>query len=179
MAELTVETTYGKALLEAAQDTGKVDVILEEIKEIREIFRQEPGFWAFFNTPVCSGPEKKAVVEKVFSGWISDEVLNFLSILIDKRRTSGFERIVREYERLVNESKGLASGTITSAEPLTDEQLASFEEKTGALLHKNVKLENKVEPSILGGVRIFIEGKVIDASVKTQLRDLEIRIKQS
>ena len=179
MAELTVEITYGKALFEAAKDVNKVDQILEELKAISEIFNQEPELYEFFITPVISGPEKKKVIEKIFAERISDEMHNFLWVLIDKRRTASYSRIAREYQKLVNQNLGLSSGTVISAISLTNDQLNSFEEKTGKLLKKNVKLTNKVEPSILGGVKIFIEGKVIDASVRKQLQDLEGRIKQA
>lgn len=179
MAELTVEITYGKALFEAAKDVNKTEEILEEMKAISAIFQQEPDFCEFFNTPVLSGPEKKKVIEKVFAGRISDELYNFLLILIDKRRTASFNRIVKEYQKLLDQEHGISSGTILSVESLTDAQLASFEEKTSSLLKKNVKLTNKIEPSILGGVKIFVEGKVIDASIRKQLQDLEGRIKQA
>ena len=179
MAELTVEITYGKALFEAARDMNKVDQILEELKAISVIFKQEPDFYEFFITPVLSGPEKKKVIEKIFAGRISDEMHNFLRVLIDKRRPASYSRIAREYGKLVDESLGLSVGTVVSAIPLSDEQLNSFAEKTGKLLRKNIKLSNKVDPSILGGVKIFIEGKVIDASIRKQLQDLEGRIKQA
>jgi ATP synthase F1 delta subunit len=179
MAELTVEITYGKALFEAAEELDKVDLILEELNGIAEIFKQEPEFFEFFTTPVISGPEKKNVIEKIFTGRISDETHNFLMVLIDKRRTASFSRIIKEYKKLVDQSLGLSVGTIISAESLTDIQVNSFEEKTGNLLQKNVKLVNKIEPSILGGVKILIEGKVIDASIRKQLQDLEGRIKQA
>ena len=97
MAELTVEITYGKALFEAAEDVNKVDQILEELKAIGGIFKQEPDFYEFFITPVLSGPEKKKVIEKIFAGRISDEMYNFLLVLIDKRRTVSYSRIAREY----------------------------------------------------------------------------------
>lgn len=179
MAELTVEITYGKALFQAAKDVNKVDLILEEMKAISAIFQQEPDFCEFFNTPVLSGPEKKKVIKQVFAGRISDETYNFLLILIDKRRTASFNRIIKEYQTLVDQALGISLGTILSVEPLTDIQLNSFEEKTSSLLKKNVKLTNKIEPSILGGVKLFIEGKVIDASIRKQLQDLEGRIKQA
>lgn len=179
MAELTVEITYGKALFEAAKEVNKVDLILEEMKAISEIFEKEPELRELYNTPVISGPEKKKVIENIFSGRICQETYNFLLVLIDKRRTASFNRILREYQHLIDQDLGLAPGTIVSVEALTDTQMRSFEEKTGKLLKKNVKLDNKIDTSILGGIKIFIEGKVIDASIRKQLQDLESRIKQA
>ncbi len=173
MAELTVEITYGKALYEAARDTNKVEQILEEITQIQGLLESEAGFREFLNTPVLAGAKKKKVVGEVFKDVVSPEVLNFLYILIDKRRTRNFGKIVYQYQNIINENNGISAGTITSVEPLTGEQLKAFEEKTGKLLRKNVSLENNVDASILGGVKIFIEGKIIDASVKKRLQDLE------
>jgi len=178
MAELTVEITYGKALFEAAKDVNKVEIILEELKEISALFQKEPEFYEFFNTPVISGPEKKSVIKEVFEGRISEEAYHFLLILIDKRRTASFNRILKEYQYLVDQDLGISIGTVVSVEPLDETQLISFEKKTGSLLKKNVKLTNKIDSSILGGVKIFIEGKVIDASIRKQLQDLEGRIRE-
>ena len=179
MAELTVEITYGKALFEAATEMNKVDIILEELKEISTIFQKNPDLNEFFSTPVISGPEKKQVVEQVFGGRISQEALNFLLVLIYKRRMDSFNRIVKEYQKLINQDLGISLGTVYSVEPLTDIQLSSFEEKTAKLLQKNVKLVNKIDASLLGGIKILIEGKAIDASIRKQLRDLEGSIKQA
>lgn len=176
MAELTVEMTYGKALFEAAKDANKIELIFEEIKEIAKLFKNEPDFYEFVNTPIISGAKKKTAVEKIFTGRISPEVLNFLYILIDKRRTKNFGKIVDQYQKIINISEGVSSGDIYSVEELTKQQLLAFEEKTGKLLRKNVKLENKVDPSILGGVKIFVEGKVIDATIRKRLQDLELSL---
>lgn len=179
MAELTVETTYGKALYGAAVELNHVNEVLEEMKAICTLFNDEPEFFEFFNTPILSGAEKKEVMQKIFEGKISSEVYNFLRILIDKRRTSSFKNILKEYQFLVNQGQGISAGTIFSVEPLTDEQLKNFEEKTGKLLRKNIKLTNKIDSSILGGVKLFVEGKVIDATIRKRLQDLEGSIKRA
>ena len=179
MAELTVESTYGRALYEAARDENKVDTILDEIKQIKDLFMTESDFYEFINTPVLSGAEKKDAVEQIFKGKISSEVLNFLFILIDKRRTKAFPGIVNHYQSILDEIAGISKGVIYSVEPLTVEQLEQFEQKTGKLLKKNVKLENRIDTSILGGVKVFIEGKVIDATIRKRLHDLKGSLKGS
>ncbi|HHU18488.1 MAG TPA: ATP synthase F1 subunit delta [Clostridiales bacterium] len=178
MAELTVENTYGKALFEAATERNKVDIILTELKELSAIFEKNPNFFELFRTPIISAAEKREVAEQAFGGRVSPETLNFLLVLIDKKRMSSFYRIVRAYQKLIDEELGISQGTVFSVEPLTDIQLRSFEEKTSKLLQKNVKLVNKIDTFLLGGVKIFIEGKVIDASIRKQLQNLEGSIKQ-
>ena len=73
---------------------------------------------------------------------------------------------------MIDENKGFSLGTIFSIKPLSDGQLESFEKETGKLLRKQVRLENKVDKNLIGGVRIFIEGKVIDASIQRKLMNL-------
>lgn len=172
MAELTVDMTYGKALFEVASDMSKTDLILEEAQGILDIFKAEPEFHEFVCTPVISAAEKKGVIEKIFSGKICDELLNLLFILIDKRRMKEFGGIIRKYKQLMDESKGFSIGTIFSFYPLSKEEIETFEQKTGKLIRKSVRLENRTDSTIIGGVRIFIEGKVIDATIRKRLNDL-------
>lgn len=172
MAELTVDMTYGKALFEVASEVNKTDLILEEAQGILDIFKAEPEFHEFVCTPVISAAIKKESLEKIFMGKICDELLNLLFILIDKRRMKAFGGIIKKYKQLIDESKGFSIGTIFSINPLSKEQIETFEEKTGKLIRKNVRLENRTDSTIIGGVRIFIEGKVIDATVRKRLNDL-------
>jgi F-type H+-transporting ATPase subunit delta len=155
-----------------------VDIILTELKELSAIFEKNPNFFELFRTPIISATEKREVAEQAFGGRVSPETLNFLLVLIDKKRMSSFYRIVRAYQKLIDKELGISQGTVFSVEPLTDIQLRSFEEKTSKLLQKNVKLVNKIDTFLLGGVKIFIEGKVIDASIRKQLQNLEGSIKQ-
>ena len=113
MAELTVEKTYGKALYDAAEELGKVQLFLEEIQAIRELLLREPDFFELIKTPIVSGSEKKKIVEEVFSGRISQEVLNFLFVLVDKRRIGSFPRIVAQYRSFADrKSTRLNSSTL-------------------------------------------------------------------
>ena len=147
MAELAVGNVYGSALYQAACDVGKKEEILNEAKELLKIFNQEKDLFAFFESPIISGIEKKKVVDEVFSGKISEELLNFLFIMIDKGRTRHFARAVKVYEEL-------------------------FDNDTSKLLRKNVKLENEEDASLIGGVKILIDGKIIDASVRKRLEEM-------
>lgn len=177
MAELTVDLTYGQALFEAAADVNKTEVILEEGKELVELFQREPEFYEFVGTPVISAAEKKKVIDTILGDKISKELLNLIYVLIDKGRTKHFDKIIKRYQYLIDEKQGFSNGTIFSVNPLTADQLEVFEEKTGKLLQKNVKLENQMDASIIGGVRIFIEGKIIDATIRRRLDDLKESLK--
>lgn len=172
MAELTIDLTYGEALFQAADETGKRDLILDEACQLLGIFEQQPDFYAFINFPAISAQEKKTVLRNVFEGKICQELLNFLYILVDKGRTRHFPRIVKAYKELVNREEGCSYGTIYSVESLKPDQIVSFEEQTSQLLQNKVKLENQLDPKLIGGVKILVDGRIIDASIRKRFEDL-------
>ncbi len=169
MAELTVEMTYGRALYEAATDCGKAELIREELKELVSLLKADPELFEFFCTPVISAEKKKAFILQVFEGKVSQELLNFLCVLADKRRGRSIPRIAAQYELLMNQQSGFALGQVYSVSLLSPEELAKVEEEAGKLLNKKLKLENLTDAGLVGGVKIFVEGKVIDASIKGRL----------
>lgn len=172
MAELTIGMTYGNALFQAACEVNKRELILEEATQVLEIIDQEPDLCAFIDTPVVSIGEKKDVLKSIFEGRISDELLNFLFVMVDKGRTRHFARAIKVYKDLLNEQEGISYGKIFSVKSLSPDKLEKFEAETGKLLHQNVKLENETDTSLIGGVKILIDGKVIDASIRKRLEDL-------
>lgn len=172
MAELTIDRTYAKGLFLAAKETVGIGTVREELEALADLFHREPGFFQLLCSPVLSGHEKKKAARAVLEGRIRRETLHFLLVLIDKGRARHFDRILKQYVHLQNESEGYTSGLLYSAAPIKPERIAAFEERTGALLSKKVKLANRIDPSLLGGVRIFVDGKMIDDSVKKRLEDL-------
>ena len=172
MAELAVDLTYGTALMEAARDLGKEQQILDEAQAVVQILKDEPDLHKFINYPAVSAEEKKDVLKNIFEGRICEELLNFLYILVDKRRTMNFERIIKVYKSLVEREEGVSYGTVYSVVKLSDERMAELEEQTSKLLQMNVKLENELDPSLLAGFKILVEGKIIDASYRKKFDEL-------
>ena len=172
MAELTVDLTYGTALMEAARELGKEEQILDEAQAVVELLKDEPDLHAFINYPAISADEKKDVLKSIFEGRISEELLNFLYILVDKRRTMNFERIIKVYKSLIEREEGYCYGTVYSVVRLSDERMSELEQQTSKLLQMNVKLENELDPRLLAGFKILVEGKIIDASYRKKFDEL-------
>lgn len=172
MAELTVDMTYGTALFEAAGELGKVDQIRDEAEQVLTVFDEESDLSRFVNYPAISADEKKKVLQSVFGGKICDELLNFLYVLIDKRRIGQFPRIVKVYKDLVDREEGVAYGTVYSAVPLDEKRLGEIEEETSKLIREKVKLTNEIDQNLMAGVKILVEGKVIDASYRKKFDEM-------
>jgi F-type H+-transporting ATPase subunit delta len=177
--EIGIAMIYARALYGAADDIGRVEEVREEILQLDEIFKKEKAFDKLMLNPAISNASKKEMIKEIFGGKVLEEVLSFLCILIDKGRVYGYHNIVRQYCKIVDEETGVGEGIIYSAVELPDEQRQKFEDEADRLLRKKVKLRNKVDTSLIGGVKIFVDGKIIDASLRTKLDKLAEQIKNS
>lgn len=179
MAELAVDLTYGTALIEAARETDQEERILEEGMQIADILKAEPDFRKFISYPGISAEEKKDVIRSIFEGKISTELLHFLYVLVDKRRTGRFESIMKVYKKLLEEEEGVLYGTVLSVVGLDDLQLSEIENETSRLLQRKVCLSNELDPGLLAGFKIFIDGRIIDASYRKKLEELSMSMRRS
>jgi F-type H+-transporting ATPase subunit delta len=87
-----------------------------------------------------------------------------------------FQEISKAFDSLVNEAEGVLEGLAYSAAPLTEKELAALEKAVGASLDKKVSLTNRVEPSLLGGVKVAVGDKVFDGSLERKLTDLRKKL---
>ena len=177
MAELTVDLVYGTALLEAARDTGTEKEILEEGFQVLDIIEREQELGAFINYPAISAEEKKVVLKNIFEGEICRELMNFLCILVDKRRAGRFESIMKVYRELLEREEGVSYGTAYSVVKLSDERLRQLEEQTSRLMRRNVKLTNEIDAKLMAGVKVLVEGKIIDASYRKKFDEMAVQLK--
>jgi len=177
MAELAVASTYAKALFDAAADAKKEELIGDELKELENLLSAEPDFFEFLKTPLMDKKTKKEAIADLFKDKLSSETINFLFILIDKRRAGELFKIADQYWKMFDRKMNVSDGEIYTAMPLKREQIEVFAEKVSQLINKNVKLVNITDKSIIGGVKIIIEGKVIDATVKKRLKEMYYTLK--
>lgn len=176
MAELSVDMVYGTALLEVAREIEKEKEILADGRDFISAMNDNPDFRKFIEYPGISARDKKQVLENVFDGNITEEFMNFLQILVDKRRAGRIEQIMKVYEHLMKKEDGVSYGTVYSVIPLSAERLEELEGQTGKLLQTKVKLDNQLQPDLVAGFRILIEGKVIDASYKKKFEEMAARL---
>ncbi len=172
MAESVVSLTYGTALYEAAKDLGKEEEILIEIKQLALLVQAYEDFSEFLNSPAIMPKEKKEAVKKIMQPAFSQEMLNFVYVLIDKGRTSQIKKIAKRYIELYDKDRGIAEGKVFSVVKLTPDQIQKFETEMSRLLQRNIKLENRVDPSLIGGIKIQVGGKMIDQSYRGDLERL-------
>lgn len=173
MAELTVDVVYGTSLFDVSLEMNKTLEVVKDFNFFVKNLNEQPMLLEFLCTPTIPKNEKKEVVKNCFDGLICQELLNFIYILIDKKRCRNIKMIFNYFNKLIDKNQNVSNGIVYSCEVLSPEEITSIELETGKLLRKHINLKNEIDKSIIGGFKILIEGKVIDASVKKRLIGLK------
>lgn len=176
--ELEVAMTYAAGLYQAAEENNVVEEVKEELIQVDKILRENKEFGEILMNPALHKGAKKEMIRNVFQGRVHHELENFMYVLVDKGRTYGFHNMTRQYLELVDKVNGVGEGVIYSTYPLTKRQLSKFEEDTEKLLRKKICLENKVNTDLIGGVKIFVDGKIIDISLRNKLETMSNKLKE-
>jgi len=168
MAKL-VETTYANALFEFALENNRLNDIVDEFNFVIDVFNQYDEFFKLYDTPKLSADKRKVIIKEVFENKISDEMMNFLFILVDKRRTRNVFEIKDEVDKLVDKNLDIERAYVKSAIALNEEEKTIIKENLEKMTGKKVKLKAVVDEDLIGGLYIKIGDKVIDGSLKNKL----------
>ncbi len=156
---------YGEALYTLAKDEDLSIEILAQMKVLDQSFLQEPGFLRLVSAPNLPKAERCQILDKSFRGMVHPYVLNFLKILTERGFVRYFHDCFRVYLDLYNRDNGILPVTAVTAAPLSEAQTAALTEKLSRITGKHIALENKLDPAVLGGVRLDYDGKRIDDTV--------------
>ena len=172
MAKL-VSKTYGEALFQLAIEENTLETVAEEVQVVLEVFAENQELMKLLNHPKISKEEKVSVIEKSLKGNLSDTIVGFLIIIVDKGRYNEITDIFQYFIAKVKEYKKIGIAFVTSAIELTEQQKKSVEEK---LLHttKYVKFEMHydINSALIGGMVIRIGDRVIDSSIRTKISNM-------
>ena len=155
-------------------DTSGTDRYDEHVKSglitvLDESFRQEPDFLRLLQSPNLPKQERCSVIDAGFQGKLHSYVLNFLKLLTEKGYIARFADCCSAYRAQYNEDKGILEVSAVAAISLTDGQKERLAEKLTAITGKQIDLICKVDPAVLGGIRLNFDGKQVDGTVKGRL----------
>ena len=170
---------YAQGLFELAKDEGTVDTILLELEEVLEIINQNQDLFNVLYHPRLGKKKKKEIVTEIFKAEVSKYLLNFLQLLIDKKRIEHLNEIYKEFKHLVETERGEASLKVEVQSPieLDDTRAEKLKSKLEEIFDKQVELVVDIKPQLLGGLVLKVGDKVIDGSIKRQLKNLKNNIK--
>ena len=164
-----VGSVYGDALYALALEEKLSAQILEELSVLAQSFRAEPDFIRLLSTPNLSVQERCNILDDSFRGKVQPYVLNFLKILTEKGYMRHFFDCCKAYEECYNRDNGILPVTAITAVSLNPAQAAKLTAKLCQITGKQVKLYNRVDPEVLGGVRLDYDGKRLDDTVSHRM----------
>ncbi len=167
---------YAAALMDLALETKKIDHFLEVSNIIVDLFKQEPDYIKLMMNADITKEERKNILAKPFQKVIDSLILNALFLLIDREAFCYVRRIFKSLRKLINISYDVQYGNIYSTQPLTRKQITKIETKLSKKFGYHIELVNKIDPSLLGGVRIKIKHEIIDSSIAGQLETMRQKV---
>ncbi|MBO6115073.1 MAG: F0F1 ATP synthase subunit delta [Lachnospiraceae bacterium] len=168
-----VDTTYGNALFELGCEENRLDELFEEVNAFIGIIDDNEELIKLLNHPQVNKEDKKKIVEDTFTGRISDDLLGLLVTVVDKGHIINIKDILKHFIKLVKEKKNIGEASVISAIALSDEQKSNIEKRLlETTSYNEIETTYAVDKSLIGGLVIRIEDRVVDSSIKTKLDKL-------
>ncbi|MBR1970384.1 MAG: ATP synthase F1 subunit delta [Clostridia bacterium] len=164
---------YAEALYSLSCEENLKEDIAEEIASVRDVFKENPDYLKLLSSPSIEISERLGLLEAAFKDAVHEYVLSFLKLLCEKGHIAFYGECATEFEKLVAFSNKISKAKVTSAVELTDEEREALLEKLEIKCGHKVELETSVDSSLLGGVVIEQDGRIIDASLKRRLSEVK------
>lgn len=170
MAQLS--SRYSTALFDLAQESGQTDEIFTYVESVLDVFKTEDSLFDALLHPRITFTEKTSIIKNVFKD-APDILAGLLFLLLKKDRANEIPNVLKDFINKVYTYKGITTAEVVSAGPLTEQQLSDISDKLSKNLNKQVELTHSIDPSLLGGFRIRVDGHVIDSSISRQINDIK------
>lgn len=173
----TSAQNYADSLIKVGQDgVMTYDAILTDLNTIKEITSNSKDLVDVMENPAISINVKDEILYNVFSNQINEKLINFLKVLIDKKRFYELNEIIEAYSDKVDEIYNIKRVEVVSAVDVSDDKKQKLVEKLQNKLQKTVIANWHTDKSIIGGLVIKIDDDVIDNSLKNKLENLSKNI---
>lgn len=170
---MQTDREYAEALFMLCAEENSIDEYQKALEMVRTLVEGNPEYIEFLSSPAIPLGERLAAIDEAFAKHLPEYILSFLKILCENSHIKSLENCIEEFEKLSRAFSNRSVANVTSAVPLTDEQkqkvCAKFEKLTG----KSIDAFYTVDESLIGGLKIEIEGKTYDGSLKHRLSDVK------
>ena len=168
-----VSERYAESLFSLAIEENQLDQYLSDIKLVDDVLSSDPQFVQFFSHVLIEDDVKYQLIDKSFKGNVNTYVLNFLKLLVQKRRIKYIDEIVKSFIVLTNKHLGIEEGIIYSPYALDDKEVKDIEKAISSKENKKVTLKVINDPTLVGGVKVQINNRVYDGSIKNKVELLK------
>ena len=168
-----VSNEYAKALFMLAAETGNGKEYRDALGVVVDVFQTNPQYPEFLSTFAIPLDERLNALETAFSDAVPRNILSFLKLLCEKRHIGEFFECVEQYNAMYDEICDVSNAKVTSAVELNDDEKTSLVEKLEKMSGNKTLVEYIVDKSIIGGLIVEIDGKIMDSSLRKHLKDVK------
>ena len=169
---------YAGALFDLARDQGALDQVQADLSGLKGLLAESADLTRLIESPAISRDDQvKALTAVAEKAGASALTTKFLGLLADKRRAFALRDVIEAYASLLSGEKGEEQAEVVSAIPLTEAQAKDVQDKISKSVGKTVTMTQRVDPSLMGGLVVRVGSRMIDASLKTKLHQLELAMK--
>ncbi|NLR89709.1 MULTISPECIES: ATP synthase F1 subunit delta [Flammeovirga] len=173
-AESRVATRYAKAFVSVALQEGSQDKLYADADFILSTINDSRELQNALNSPIIKAEKKAAILTGIFSANVSDLTNKLITLVVEKNRTSALSEIVKAIKAEFDVVKNIQRATVVTSTPLNATTKEALVAKVTKSTGKTVELEEKVDPSLIGGYILTVGDKQLDCSVKSQLQQLKV-----
>ena len=175
-----VSGRYATALFELARDEKSIDAVKADLDEFETLLSESADLKRLVRSPVFSADAQlKALTAVLDKAGVTGIAANFLKVLTRNRRLFAIGDVIRAFRALVARFKGEASADVTVAERLSDRNLDALKTALKSVTGKDVALNVKVDPSIIGGLVVKLGSRMVDSSLRTKLNSIKHAMKEA
>ena len=169
----TTSREYAEALFELAVQAGLTKETSDGLETVISALLQTPAYKALLASPAIPKEERLNALDSTFRGKIPEILLAILRMMVSRGHVSALTGMVRDYEELARGYRGESMAVVTSAVPLKEAETVALRAKLEKKLGRQVTLQCQVDPELIGGVRVEVDGRIIDGSIRNKLEEIK------
>ena len=173
MKNQKLASRYASSLLTLAAEHNRLEDIYQDMLLIEVLVKESREFDVFLKSPIIKVNQKTKILRHALNGKVNDLTEKFIALLIKNNRELFLQDVASSFVRLYDLKKKIKTAYITTAQPLNEENFKKLEEITKLIKADSVKIVQKIDEDLIGGFKINVDDYQIDASIESNLKELE------
>ncbi len=170
---------YAQALYESAEKENKRGEVYDGLQAVLDLYRTSDEFRSFYNSPRIAREHKKVILDTILKDKVPELVRKTLGVMVDKGREPMLNNLVQAYEQYRDEAECRVHVFVTSPKPLDDETREAIRSKIAAADNDIiVEMHERVDESLLGGLRVRVRDYLVDNTIRTRLRKMRKQLQR-
>ncbi len=179
MVDRAVARRYAEAFVGVLEKSLRLEAGLEELKFVAGTYAGAPDLKRFLGSPEIGEDEKRSLLSRIFSSSVGPETMSLIELLLKWDRVDHLPTTSEEAVKVSEERQGLLRGVVTTAHPISSAEAEALGAAVGERLGKRVVLERRVNPQLIGGVRISVGSLLLDGSIQASLQKIRQQLMEA